>query len=289
MKNLRNLLIGLFTSVISIFIVIGGVSLALAEGITPTLIPTQPRPASLVSTAASSVTQTDNQIFPIFTSAPPTASVTPTITISTTCPPPKGWQPYTIQIGDTLNDLANRSAISPNKLSQVNCLLIDTLLPDTILYLPPAPKPTATRTHAPLPSSTSLSITCGPPVGWVRYIVEPSDTLFKLSLSVGANVTQLQNANCLGNSELIMSGETLYVPFLPAFSPSSTPTLQPTAIKNTRTPTKVPTHTPSFTKTPLNTSVPLNTTAPSPVPTDIPAPSLVPTDVTPPTAEPTAA
>ena len=297
MKNLNNLLVGLFTAVISSFIVIGGVSLALAEGITPTAVPTQPEPELSMPTFAPPVAQSNNQIYPIFTGAP-TASATATLVIPTACPPPKGWQPYTIQIGDTLQALANRSGTSTNKLSQANCLLIDTLLPDTILYVPPAPtpKPSATLTRMPLPSFTSIP--CGPPASWVRYIVKQNDTLYKLSLSLGISIFQLQNANCLGSSQFIMAGETLYVPYIQNIQAATltfTATPRPTAIKNTGAPTQAlpaKTNIPTNTKIPTEITppspVPAATTQPSPVPTDTTQTSLVPTGITPPTVEPTA-
>lgn len=215
-------------------------------------------------TFASPVAQLNNQVLPIFTSAP-TATITPTIAVPTACPPPKGWQPYTIQIGDTLQALANRSRISANKLSQANCLLIDTLLPDTILYIPPAPTatPTITLTRAPLPSFTSIP--CGPPADWARYIVKPNDTLYKLSVSLGVSIFQLQYANCLGNSDFIVPGQTLFVPSIPNSTVSaqtSTATPQPTVIINTIVPTLTPVNiVPSGTPTPTETS------SPGPIPT----------------------
>jgi LysM repeat protein len=292
MKNLHNLLIGLLTAIASSLIVIGGVSLALAEGLTPTLVPTQPEPELMMPTFVPLVSQPNAQILPIFTTTP-TTFATDTLVIPTACPPPKGWQAYTIQIGDTLPALANRSGISKNKLSQANCLLIDTLLPDTILYVPPTPtpKPTATETLIPIPSLTSVRIPCGPPAGWVRYIVRPADTLYKLSLSMGVSIYQLQIANCLGNSQFIMAGETLYVPYLP-YVPPATPTFtatpRPTVIQNTSTSTKIATQTATKTKVPTDTEIPTAVTPPTQVPTDTAIPTSPPTDIPPPTVEATA-
>jgi len=248
MKNLWNFLTGLSTAVITTLIVIGGVSLALAEGIVPTLAPTQSVPEQMMPTFAILSTQVDNQILPIFTSAP-TATVTATIVKPTTCPPPKGWQAYTIQIGDTLETIANRTGVSQNRLSQANCLFINTLLPNTILYVPaPTATPTITQTHAPLPSYTSIP--CGPPAEWVRYSVKPNDTLYKLSMELGVSIFQLQIANCFGNSQFIVPGETLFVPFIPnmpVVSQTFTVTPHPTAVMNTQMP--VLTSTPTLTKT----------------------------------------
>ena len=279
MKNLRNLLVGLLTALTSSLIVIGGVSLALAEGITPTLVPTQLNSELLVSITASLIAQTNNQILPILTSTP-TATTTATLIIPTVCPSPKGWQAYTIQMGDTLENLARRYGTSSYKISQGNCLLIDTLLPDTILYLPPAPKPTVTKTRTPLPNAISLP--CGQPFGWVRYLVKPDDTLFKLSLSLGVSIARLQSTNCLGNSEFIMAGKILYVPYISEIFPAFSITPQPTAPIKTNTPTRAFIQAPSFTNTPLPATtkapspVPATTTAPSPLPATTTAPSSIP-------------
>ncbi|MDX1662577.1 MAG: LysM peptidoglycan-binding domain-containing protein [Candidatus Promineifilaceae bacterium] len=80
----------------------------------------------------------------------------------------------------------------------------------------PPPEPTAT--------ATSAEATCGAPAGWVLYTVAPGDTLFRIALRSGASLTQLQRANCLGNSYKIYGGQRIYVPrYLAAPQPSPTP------------------------------------------------------------------
>ena len=87
---------------------------------------------------------------------------------------------------------------------------------------------TATKT---LPTSTPSE--CGQPKGWVAYYIHQGDTLYRLSLAYGVTVSQLQQANCMGQSTLLMTGHTLFVPpwatLTPMF-PIATDTETPTAI-----------------------------------------------------------
>jgi len=88
--------------------------------------------------------------------------------------------------------------------------------------LPASPAPAASPvTELYLPelalAPTSLpSEQCGPPDGWFSYLVQPGDNLFRLSQELSVTITDLQLANCLGNSVLIRAGEKLFVPFVPA-------------------------------------------------------------------------
>jgi LysM repeat protein len=104
-------------------------------------------------------------------------------------------------------------------LSQANCLLSPSIPPGSILYVPPQP------TQTPIP--------CGPPAGWIIYIVKQQDTLFHISTLYRTTVPQLQAANCLGNSTLIITGQSLYVPNVVVI----TPTKSITPTKTTTTPT----------------------------------------------------
>ncbi len=284
MNMLRNLFTGLITALGSTVVVIGALSLALTEGYT-FAVPTTP-PAPLEASATPLPGQTA-----LPTRPSPTAQrllVTATAPLATTCPAPQGWQPYMVQTGDTLESLAARYKTTAEELRQANCLVARSLLPGTILYLPPIP-PTATATL--IPSATPVP--CGPPVGWVRYTVQPGDTLFKLSLALGVSVPQLQSANCL-NSSVILVGQLLWVPFIPRPADTLTPipptavTLPPTAITPVET-TQIPTEIPSVTpETPTaTTAVPTLTETPitpSPVvesgETSIPPSSTLPTGAT---------
>jgi LysM repeat protein len=201
-------------------------------------------------------------------------------TSASLCPTPDGWVAYVTQIGDTLKILAERYGIPINVLAKGNCLEVNLLVPDLLLsvpYLTPTSTPTEVR--------KVRATRCGPPSGWVIYIVQRGDTLFSLSLAVGASVTQLQQANCLGKSTLIVTGQQLYVPRLPI----KTPTLIPTSpIVPSLTPPPSPTATPTqLPPTPTTPPLPTSTIPPLPTSTTIPSPIPLPTETPPPNAAPT--
>lgn len=224
----------------------------------------------------------------------PTQGPTPTppSVLYPTCTPPRGWLPYQVRAGDTLYNLAWRAGTSPLLIQQANCLVGETLTPGRIIYLPPQFFATPTR------------VPCGPPPGWVRYIVQPGDTLWNLSLRLGVSVEAIRWANCM-TDYTIRVGQPLY---LPAYPPplSPTPTRFPTATRTptptptgTRTPTPTVTPTPTgiITVTPTPTESPTPTNTPTETPTESPTPTETPTEVpssptptpTPsPAAEPTA-
>ncbi|NLG98578.1 MAG: LysM peptidoglycan-binding domain-containing protein, partial [Chloroflexi bacterium] len=51
--------------------------------------------------------------------------------------------------------------------------------------------------------------------GWEPYVVNPTDSLFRLSVVFGVSVEALQVANCMGDSTVILPGQVIYVPSLP--------------------------------------------------------------------------
>ncbi|MGB9890373.1 MAG: LysM peptidoglycan-binding domain-containing protein [Anaerolineae bacterium] len=196
----------------------------------------------------------------------PGPTPTPPSVLYPTCTPPRGWLPYRVRAGDTLSNLAWRAGTSPLLIQQANCLVGETLTPGRILYLPPPFFATPTR------------VPCGPPPGWIRYIVQPEDTLWNLSVRLGVSVEAIRWANCM-TDYTIRVGQPLY---LPAYPPplSPTPTRFPTA---TRTPTPTPTGT--GTPTPTGTVTGTPTPTESPTPTETPTASPTPTET--PTASPT--
>jgi LysM repeat protein len=250
MRIARQILWGLSIALFSSGIILGSLSLSLAEGNMAALLPTTP------SLSPSSPT------FPPFTPPvgttsppiPPIATFTPTPP-PTNCPPPAGWQAYLVQPGDMLEGLAERYRVPADQLSQANCLMTTSLLPGSYLYVPPVP----TRTPVP----------CGAPSGWIHYTVLRGDTLYSLAQYYQVTVQQLQQANCMGNSTILYTGRQIYVPPMPTRTPSPTPTasLTPASTSNL-TPTASDTPTPTPTETPTQTS--------SPVPTDTDTPSATP-------------
>lgn len=77
---------------------------------------------------------------------------------------------------------------------------------------------TATQTPSVTPTDTPTPTVCTPPAGWVIYIVQSGDNLYRIGRATGASVEQLKRANCL-ISDLIYPGQRLYVP-----RPPDTPT-----------------------------------------------------------------
>jgi len=251
MKPLRQLGVGITIGLISAILVIGGIFLSLAETFPSLATPTQIPPTlqlnfptitpSLVSAQSETPTATA-------TGTPTTvlASSSPTVC----APPPAGWIQISVTAGDTVYSIAQRYRTTTEILSAANCLSSLELPGGYTLLVPPVP-------------ATVTVIPCGPPTGWVRaYIVQPGDNLFRISISYGTTVPQLQRANCMGSSITIFSGQRLWVPNVPTRTPGIT------------TVPEIPTATPSQT----STSEPIATTE---VPTF--TPSQIPTTEHPPT------
>lgn len=273
MQSLRQAFSGLLLALASCFIILGGFLLAFAEGgmtmpaslISPTALPVVPvfpspaaptPPIPLVPTGVPSPT--------------PVPSPTSTIIPPSSCPPPPNWIPYTIYPGDSLESLAQRFYTTAKALQQGNCLYSQSLIAGYVLYVPPVPvSPTA----------------CMPPAGWVKYVVQPGDNLYRIGLSYGMSAADLQRANCLPSPNLIFAGNTIYVPNIPTLTPvfSPTPVLPPT-LPATFTPA-IPTDTPlSIILLPTDTATSTVTATPTesppatqtPVPTDTAVPSATP-------------
>jgi LysM repeat protein len=275
MKTLRQALRGIMIALASIGLIIGGFSLSLTEGnITSTLVPTH----TLIPTypvTSQAFTPSVISLTPLPSVTPtPSYTLTPTRTSSlsllpTNCTPPVGWLPYVVQSDDTIEKIASLHRISISELQQANCLLMTTgLLPGAVLYVPPEP----TQTQVPAP--TQYQVPCGRPYGWIVYIVQQGDTLYRLSQTFGISVGELQRANCMGSSTILHTGQTLYVP--------------PWAVVHTPLPTIPALFTPTPTNTPetsLPSVTPFGLTETPIPPTDIPVP---PTDTqVPPTEMPT--
>ena len=84
--------------------------------------------------------------------------------------------------------------------------------------IPPTPEPTstpippATVTPAPTePPAPPPTPHCGPPAGWVTYIVQPNNTLYSLARHFGVTTGTLQRANCMSDYA-IRVGQELHVP-----------------------------------------------------------------------------
>ena len=289
MKHLKELLLGLLTSLATALIVLGALSISITEGMVfvptqviqfsptspdfdlTTLLPEQPR--------ATTTTQSDH----IITATPPALK---------SCNYPKKWEPYTIEVGDTLKELAKQFSLSQQELKDANCLVSDALVPGTDIYVPPL-QPTATkkptRTAEPTKTKTqrptSTSFQCGIPAGWIPYRIQSGENLFRIGLRYNVTAEELRRANCLASSDRIIAGAIIYVPNVPTIAPTRTRTSPPPTA--TPKPTRAPTLTtaPSATLPAItNTAIPTETATLTEIPTETSTATAAPSETTIPTS-----
>jgi len=259
MKSLRDIGNALLVAFVAIGLILGALSISLVE-FAPEATPTATNDlleSPVPLTATSSLTPS---LTPTLEVKTPTATITATFTNTTTpptsCQPPTGWSQITVQVGDTLDSIAARYQVNKNEVSIANCLLSDSLIIGSKLYVPPAP--------------TSTFAVCIPgAIGWLKnYIVQSGDSLYRIGYDHYTTLELMRRVNCRV-SDTIFAGERLWVPNVATRTPVSavTSTTYPTA---TFTETAIP-----FTATvvPTNTPVPPTNTptnTPVPTPTDIP-------------------
>ncbi|MCB9135276.1 MAG: LysM peptidoglycan-binding domain-containing protein [Anaerolineales bacterium] len=291
MSTVRQVLAGIFAGVISLIIIIGGLSLALAEASTEIpLAPFTETPLILPSLEPGAPTYTPSPV--------PSPTATPTQTPD--CPIPLGWEAVTVTSETDLSLLAQERGLALPELLAANCLTTDELVDNSLLFVPPlsittTPSPTAaetaTTTAAPtntaLPSATPAPV-CVPniPSNWIPYTIQPNDTLFGIAQAHGTTVAELQWRNCIVGTTINV-GKILYVPFVA--TPIPTPTFVPTDTLTPTTTPVTPTDVPTLTSTPTDTSLPPTVTD-TPLPSD--TPTLGPTNTStpvplPPTSTPT--
>ncbi|GAP14381.1 predicted glycosyl hydrolase [Longilinea arvoryzae] len=208
MKIFRETFGGLLFALLSTVIVAGALILSFVEGSAAPSLP--PR-----------ATETPFELptyLPVEVTLTPTAN-TPTITPTTACRLPAGWVEYVVQYGDDLGGLANDAGVTPEQLREANCLVSAELVAGTVLFVPQL---ALTKTLTPSPSPTSSK--CGPPLGWIAYRIQSSDTLFRISRIYGVSVPQLQFANCMGSSTFLRVGDLIYVPNVATRTPEFTQT-----------------------------------------------------------------
>jgi len=254
MRVLREMGGGLIIAVASLLLVIGGISLSIAEtskNVQPTPSPLPP----IFSTSIDLATFTPIiSITDIILESPtfPSTSTATLALVSTytapaiTCVPPAGWVQIIVSANDTLYTIAERYKTTAELLNSANCLNNVQPLAGSILYVPPVP--------------TVTVIPCGPFAGWVKtYVVQPGDNLYRISLLYRTTVEQLQRANCMGSSITIYVGQVLWVPNVPTSTPGIT------IVPNTQTPsaTFAPTQTFIITESPLPTDTFIPTVSPT--------------------------
>ena len=275
MKEGRRVLNGLLLAVLSIVIILGSVSLSLMEsGFAVAQAPEVP--------ASQEIAFRDALATLVYTPPPGSTLVPMDMATSTevpaldftpnkTCVMPVAWVTFEVPSGETLTSLASRFQTSPSALKTANCMQGSTLTGGMLIYVPNNPPPIIR------PTRTQRAACYDPPYGWVVYIIRHGDTLYSLSRQFGLTVDFLMSANCL-TSTYIVTGQRLYVPYLPApatLYPSATavPSRTPTRIL-TQTPTTKPpvAGTPTPTGTPTSTSElpPKGTVTPTSTPAWLP-------------------
>ena len=214
-----------------------------------------------------------------------------------------------ILVSNTISVPASPSPIPTVKQASFNQVLQTQTPPQT-----QTPSPTFTITHPMLLTftgtltATPLLTQCTAVPNWVKYVVQPGDTLFEISILASISVQEIMEANCLENAT-IYSGQVLYLPrsivstatftlvFTPTnrivartmtptrtFTPPATNTLAPTrtATKQVQIPTSTPTVTSTSTPQPSTTSTPTvtSTSTPQPSATSTQAPQIPTTTAT---------
>ncbi len=254
MQAVRQIGTALILALLSIGLVLGGLSLSLVEYAKPAA----PQPTNTLLPSPLPLTATA-------TLPPPLESLTPTNTASPTSTPlpppscqiPSNWIPITVNPGDTLESLAARYRMTAEQLRQANCLLTNSVLPGSTIYVPVVP--------------TNTVIVCIPgAVGWVKtYKVQPGDTLFNIATTHYTTTLLLKQVNCR-TSDITHVGELLWVPNVATRTP--TLSLPPNANTFTPNPTEPLTETAiPFTATtaPTDTLQP-DTATPNPSATPLP-------------------
>lgn len=208
---------------------------------------------------------------PTATQRQPIATDTPLPkpTHTPTSPAPLTDTPTTVSVENTASPTATKKAeksptatdiVTPTDTATTSATDTPVVIVVTATFTPP-----------------SNVVACGPPSGWIVYIVKPGDTLYNISVRTSTTVNQLKLANCL-SSNLIYLGQRLSVPFYPVSTNTPIPpTLTPAGASIT-TPTPVPTLPIVL---PTNTPIPPTTILPVATPTNPPTNTPIPPTQTP--------
>ncbi len=217
MQGVRQFGNALTIALLSVGLVLGGLSLAVVEYARPASPgPTEGLPPSPVPLTATAT------LPPLLESLTPTGTSTGTPLPPSSCPIPSGWIGLIVQPGDTLDTLAVRYRTTSDVLRQGNCLLTSSLVVNAIVYVPNVAPNTAVASSTTVIFNTP--VTCVPgATGWTRnYVVRPGDTLFHIATQYYTDTATLKRVNCHPGDQ-ITPGELLWVPNRATRTPTSTP------------------------------------------------------------------
>jgi len=122
----------------------------------------------------------------------PVPTITPTATPAGPCPPPPGWELYTVRAGDTLTALAQSRGTTVHDLVQANCLTSLMIYVGQTLYLPvlhpptPANQPTALAVSPAVPTATPQPLSL--PAGAAERLALPPEIINVILLGSDSRV-----------------------------------------------------------------------------------------------------
>ena len=173
-------------------------------------------------------------------------------------------QTYTVQPGDTLNEIASRFGVSATALAEANGITdVAKIRSGQVLVIPGTGTVVTGTTGTP----TAVAVASSPQ----SYTIQPGDTLNEIASRFGVSAAALAEANDITNAALIRSGQVLVIPVAgtaavvstggptPTWTPIvlRTPTtVAPTSVASARTPSPTPTRS-GATATPQPTATPV--------------------------------
>jgi LysM repeat protein len=167
-------------------------------------------------------------IEPTATATTPLPVVLPPAT-TPVCDYPNTWHAYSVEFGDTLNNIADSLLVAAEKIIEGNCIEIPFLDEGDVIYLPVKSTLAPPIEHTQIITSFATEIpqieevSCGAPTDWKTYAVKKGDTLFSISNAFGVEIPQIQFANCMGESTSVITGIVLNVPNVSPNVPTASP------------------------------------------------------------------
>jgi LysM repeat protein len=214
MSGLRQVLIGLLIVLVMGLIIIGAISLSNSERKQSSV-----QPANQTQEVSATIFATSEQ-----------QKATPTTTpVSSAIAPLKSSVATEPQVTNTPVESTYTATVTPAESEGEGELIYRSLLPGAFMEVPninsvviiqeQATEVTPTATEQ---AKTKKSKSCSPPRGWSAYTVRRGDTLSRLSQRLGVSVAQIKKANCLGGSNKLKVGKTIYLPH-PSYAPYMAP------------------------------------------------------------------